>query len=124
VSGYRPFLRRGEPAPWFGASAIGGSAAYNFHTVAGPHVLMLFLGSVGSAEGAAALSLVATHRALFDDERAAFFGVTCDRADAAEGRVAQSLPGIRFFLDESGEVSRLYGAGGGEGEPYRPRRRG
>src|SRR4051794_33501992 len=80
---YRPFLRPGEPAPWFRAPAIGGSRSYNFHTVAGRHVLMLFLGSAAGAEAAAALALVAQHRALFDDERAAFFGITSDPADAA-----------------------------------------
>ena len=117
---YRPFLRPGEPAPWFRAAAIGGSAGYTFHTVAGRHVLMLFLGSAAGPEAAAALALVAKHRALFDDAKAVFFGITCDPADAEEARVAQSLPGIRFFLDEAGEVSRLFGAAGGEGEPYRP----
>lgn len=117
---YRPFLRPGEPAPWFRASAIGGSAGYAFHTVAGRHVLMLFLGSAAAPEAAAALALVARHRALFDDVSAAFFGITCDPADAAEGRVEQSLPGIRFFLDEGAEVSRLFGAAGREGEAYRP----
>ncbi|MBV9931003.1 MAG: 2OG-Fe(II) oxygenase [Alphaproteobacteria bacterium] len=117
---YRPFLRPGEPAPWFRAPAIGGSATYNFHTVAGRHALMLFLGSAEGAEAAAALALVAKHRIVFDDASAAFFGVVCDPADVAEERVAQSLPGIRYFLDESREVSRLFGAAGGEGEPYRP----
>jgi hypothetical protein len=119
VTEIRPFLRRGEPAPWFRAHAIGGSPSYTFHTVAGRHVLMLFVGAAEKAEAAAALALVHRHRALFDDENACFFGVTCDPADAAEGRVAQSLPGIRFFLDESGEISRLYGALA-EGGAYRP----
>lgn len=117
---YRPFLLPGEPAPWFRAAAIGGSASYAFHTVAGRHVLLLFLGSAASPEAGAALALVAKHRALFDDAQAAFFGMTCDPADASEGRVAQSLPGVRFFLDADAEISRLFGAAGGAGEPYRP----
>jgi predicted 2-oxoglutarate/Fe(II)-dependent dioxygenase YbiX/peroxiredoxin len=117
---YRDFLRRGEPAPWFRAPAIGGSGAYNFHTVAGRHVLMLFFGAAARPGAAAALALVEKHRALFDDVRTAFFGVTCDATDAAEGRVAQALPGIRFLLDPEREVSRLYGASGAAGEAYRP----
>ena len=119
MSGFRPFLRRGEPAPWFRAPTIGGARDYSFHTVAGRHVLMLFLGTASRPEAAAALDLVAQHRVLFDDIGACFFGVTCDPADAAEGRVAQSLPGIRFFLDADVTVSRLYGAADGEGT-YRP----
>jgi predicted 2-oxoglutarate/Fe(II)-dependent dioxygenase YbiX/peroxiredoxin len=119
VSEIRPFLRRGEPAPWFRAEAIGGSPSYTFHTVAGRHVLMLFFGTAQEPEAAAALALVQRHRSLFDDDKACFFGITCDPADAGEARVAQSLPGIRFFLDSGGEISRLYGATAGDGA-YRP----
>lgn len=62
--------------------------------------------------------MVARHRTLFDDRKAAFFGVTVDPEDAAKGRIGQELPGIRFFLDYGLEVSRLYGAS--EGDSYRP----
>jgi predicted 2-oxoglutarate/Fe(II)-dependent dioxygenase YbiX/peroxiredoxin len=119
VTETRPFLRRGEPAPWFRAQAIGGSPSYTFHTVAGRHVLMLFFGAAQSEEAAAGLALVQRHRPVFDDENACFFGITCDPGDAAEGRVAQSLPGIRYFLDKKGEISRLYGASA-DGGAYRP----
>jgi predicted 2-oxoglutarate/Fe(II)-dependent dioxygenase YbiX/peroxiredoxin len=120
VTEIRPLLGRGEPAPWFRATTVGGSPGYAFHTVAGRHVLMLFLGSADAPGAAAALALVQQHRTLFDDARACFFGITCEPADAAEGRVVPSLPGIRFFLDEDGEVSRLYGASGAGGGAYRP----
>jgi predicted 2-oxoglutarate/Fe(II)-dependent dioxygenase YbiX/peroxiredoxin len=119
MSETRPLLRRGEPAPWFRGHAIGGAPSYSFHVVAGRHVLLLFLGAATAPGAAAALALVERHRALFDDERACFFGVTCDPADAAEERVRQSIPGVRFFLDADGAISRLYGAAGAEG-PYRP----
>lgn len=46
----------------------------------------------------AALDLVRSRRALFDDVRACFFGVTVDPADEARGTIAQALPGMRFFL--------------------------
>ena len=53
---------------------------------------------------------VAAHRHLFDDNRISFSGVTADPDDHAEGRVKESLPGIRFFFDVGGAVWRLYGS--------------
>lgn len=47
---------------------------------------------------------------LFNDARAAFFGVSVDRADETERRIADKTPGYRFFHDHDGAVSRLYGA--------------
>src|SRR5215204_4514767 len=105
----RPFASA-EPAPWFHAQALSGSPRYAFDTVAGRWVLMLFAGSAARPETQAALELVARHRRLFDDQRACFFGVTVDPADAAMGRIDQSLPGIRWFLDYDGAVSKAYGA--------------
>jgi predicted 2-oxoglutarate/Fe(II)-dependent dioxygenase YbiX len=71
---------------------------------------MLFFGRAKEQASSVALRLVDAHRALFDDERACFFGITVEPSDAAEGRIAQSLPGIRFFLDYDRGLSRLYGA--------------
>ncbi len=59
---------------------------------------------------AAALAAVERNRTLFDDERIAFFGVSLDPADRSEGRIRESLPGLRHFLDFDWQVSRLYGA--------------
>ena len=103
-------LGPGDPAPWFQAPAIGGSDRYAFDTAAGRPILMLFFGSARLPEAASALALMRSRRPLFDDERAAFFGVTVDAEDAATGRVAQELPGIRFFLDGDRAVSALFGA--------------
>ena len=55
---------------------------------------------------------------MFDDQRAAFFGVTVDPSDETEHRVAQHLPGIRWFLDYDRAVSTLYGAASGDGDDY------
>ena len=110
----RPFVPA-EPAPWFHARALDGSPRYAFDTVAGRWVLMLFVGNAGSPEGQEALGLLARQRQLFDDHRACFFGVTVDPSDEAEGRIAQSLPGIRWFLDYDRKVSTTYGAVSGEG---------
>lgn len=111
-------LARGDTAPWFKVPALSGSPNYVFDTAAGRYVLLLFFGSAAQAPSKAALDLVQRHRDCFDDERACFFGVTVDPSDAAEGRIEQQLPGIRFFLDYDRKVSTLYGAA--EGEHYRP----
>ena len=114
-----PPLMPGDPAPWFRAPALGGSPTYVFDTAAGRPILLLFFGTAAEEQSAAALSLVQAKRALFDDEHACFFGVTVDPSDAAQGRIAQQLPGLRFFLDYDRAVSSLYGADAGEGR-YRP----
>lgn len=107
-------LRKGDAAPWFKAAALSGSERYVFDTVAGRSVLMLFFGSGRNPESAAALALVQSHRALFDDQRGCFFGITVDPADAAGGGIRQQLPGIRYFLDYDRRVSLLFGAVLGE----------
>jgi len=109
----------GEAAPWFRAAVLGGSRTYAFDTVGGRAVLLLFFGSAGHAEAASALASMLKQRRLFDDSHAAFFGVSVDPADAAEGRIRQQLPGLRFFLDYDRAISRAYGADAGEGR-YRP----
>ncbi|HEY0130591.1 MAG TPA: 2OG-Fe(II) oxygenase [Allosphingosinicella sp.] len=105
----RPLLP-GEPLPWFRAKAIGGSDNYVFDTAAGRYMLLLFFGRAADPGAAEALACVARHRPLFDDIGACFFGVTSDPEDEAGGRVAQQLPGIRFFLDSSGGLAALFGA--------------
>jgi peroxiredoxin len=100
----------GEPAPWFRAKALSGSERYAFDTVAGRHILMLFFGTAGREDCAAAIGIVARRRSLFDDERASFYGVTVDPADEANQRIEQLIPGIRWFLDYDKAVSRIFGA--------------
>jgi predicted 2-oxoglutarate/Fe(II)-dependent dioxygenase YbiX len=72
--------------------------------------VLCFLGSLGDPAGVAALQEVAANRQFFDDERASFFGVTIDPEDQEKWRARESLPGIRFFLDFDGAVSKAYGA--------------
>jgi len=109
-------LSLGEPAPWFHAAALAGNPRYAFDTAAGRWVVMLFMGSGAHPESQAALRLLEENRDLFDDTRACFFGVTIDRDDAASGRIAQRIPGIRWFLDFDRKVSAGYGAINAEGE--------
>ena len=114
-------LEPGDAAPWFRAPALDGAASYAFDTAAGRPMLLLFFGSAALPQAQAALTVVAANRALFDDANACFFGITCNPEDAERRRIAQLLPGIRFFLDYDRAVSRLYGAASGEGAAeYRP----
>jgi predicted 2-oxoglutarate/Fe(II)-dependent dioxygenase YbiX/peroxiredoxin len=114
-------LAPGDLAPWFRAPALDGARSYVFDTAAGRPILMLFFGTAAREDCADALGRVQAKRALFDDENACFFGVTVDPSDAERGRIAQALPGIRFFLDYDRAVSRLYGADPGDGSGrYRP----
>lgn len=105
----------GAPIPFFKARALSGNPTYAFDTVAGRAVIIAFLGSAGAAHSRAALQTLDRHRQLLDDINACFFGVTCDPADESEGRIAQQLPGIRFFLDYDQAISKLYGAIGESG---------
>ena len=100
----------GEAVPTFQAPALSGNPGYAFDSAAGRLIVVLFLGSGGWGPGSAALALLAREAQLFDDDNAAFFGVTIDPDDAALGRIAQRIPGIRWLLDYDGGVSRLYGA--------------
>lgn len=103
-------LEPGDAAPWFRAPAFQGSPTYAFDTAAGRPALLLFFGSAKTKPSVKALALVQANRALFDDVHTCFFGITCDPGDAAERRIAQQIPGIRFFLDFERKISRLYGA--------------
>jgi predicted 2-oxoglutarate/Fe(II)-dependent dioxygenase YbiX len=107
-------LGLGEAAPWFHCPVLEGSSNYTFDTAAGRPILMLFLGGATNGPAAAALAAVQAHNALFDDRNAAFFGVTVNPSDAAEGRIRTRIPGIRYFLDYDRAVSRLYGAADAE----------
>jgi len=104
-----PGPRIGEPAPWFVARSTG-NPRFTFHTAAGRYVALCFVGAAGHPLAAAALAELAQRRAVFDDLKASFFGVSIDPTDEAQGRVADSLPGLRWFWDHDLAVSRLYGA--------------
>jgi peroxiredoxin len=103
-------LGLGEAAPWFRCATLGGGDAYVFDSAAGRPILMLFFGSAANEQARAALAALQERRGLFDDEKAAFFGVTVDPSDESGQRIRRQLPGIRFFLDYDRAVSRQYGA--------------
>ena len=104
-----PGPRVGEPAPWFVARTTS-NPRFMFHTTAGRYTALCFAGAAEHPLAAAALAEVTRRRALFDDVKASFFGISIDPADEAQGRVGDSLPGLRWFWDHDLAVSRLYGA--------------
>jgi predicted 2-oxoglutarate/Fe(II)-dependent dioxygenase YbiX/peroxiredoxin len=99
----------GEPAPTFRARCTS-NEKYAFDAAAGRYLVLCFYGSAGDDAGRRMLSLLTTRRALFDDDRIAFFGISHDARDERQGLVREMLPGVRFFWDTSGEIGRLYGA--------------
>lgn len=102
-------LTVGEPAPWFHLPT-GKMPRFSFNTVAGRHLVMAFFGSTTQAASREVLQRMQSLRAVFDDERVSFFGITTDRDDVRLMRVQDSLPGVRYFHDFDGQVSSLYGA--------------
>ncbi|HEY8383371.1 MAG TPA: 2OG-Fe(II) oxygenase [Microvirga sp.] len=109
-------LHPGDPAPWFRQRCTS-NPDYAFDTVAGRYVVLCFYGTASDEAGRAALAAVEANRALFDDTSLCLFGVSVDPADEAQGRVRESLPGLRHFWDTDGRVSRLYGAVPHDAEP-------
>ena len=105
---YAP-LGPGDPAPWFHQRSTS-NPRYAFDTAAGRYIVICFFGSAGDARGRAAIQAALAKSDRFDDIRACFFGVSIDPLDETEGRVRESLPGLRFFWDFDGAVSRLYGS--------------
>lgn len=107
-------LSPGDPAPWFQGRALN-NPRFAFDTVAGRYVVLCFFGSAADPRAQAALIAAARRSILFDDAFACFFGVTRDPEDAAAGRIADRIPGYRFFIDADGAISRAYGALDGDG---------
>lgn len=111
----------GSPAPWFKAPVLGGNPDYTFHTVAGRVTLLLFAGSAEHSAVQAVRDLLLSQAELFDDRSCCLFIVTHDPADAAQGRLATRLPGIRVILDYDRAIGTAYGAcraGTDDREPY------
>jgi len=107
---FRFFIRRaGDPAPTFRARSAS-NPSYAFDSAAGRNIVLCFFGSTSHETGRSALEAVARNRAIFDDDRLAFFGVSVDPADEAQGRIRDAYPGIRFFHDHDGAICKLYGA--------------
>jgi peroxiredoxin/predicted 2-oxoglutarate/Fe(II)-dependent dioxygenase YbiX len=103
----------GEAAPWFVARSAA-NPRYHFDSVAGRYVVLSFFGSAADTLSAQVLAGFAQHGARFDDDNACFFGVSLDPEDERQARVADRVPGYRYFWDPAGDIARAYGLGAGE----------
>jgi peroxiredoxin len=102
-------LSAGDPAPWFHQRSFA-NPRYAIDTAAGRYLVLCFFASAGEPHSRAAIDAVLGRRDLFDDAKAAFFGLSVDPKDDTEKRIADSYPGYRFIFDFDGAVGRLYGA--------------
>jgi predicted 2-oxoglutarate/Fe(II)-dependent dioxygenase YbiX/peroxiredoxin len=107
----RPYLNLtpGDPVPWF-SQRSNDHQNFAFDRMAGRYIVLCFYGSLSDAAGGAAIQSVLANRQYFDDVRFSFFGVSLNPRDEAEVQARESMPGIRFFWDFDGTVSRLYGS--------------
>jgi peroxiredoxin/predicted 2-oxoglutarate/Fe(II)-dependent dioxygenase YbiX len=115
-------LRPGDPAPWFVAPSPT-NPRHHFDSVAGRYIVLCFFGSAVTPAVAEMLARIRGRTDIFDDERASFFGVSCDPDDERLQRVGESYPGHRLFWDFGLKVSGAYGAcepKRGEPMSYRP----
>jgi predicted 2-oxoglutarate/Fe(II)-dependent dioxygenase YbiX len=69
----------------------------------------MFFGTLSEALSRQAHDAVLSRRSLFDDKDAKFFGVSVDPADRTERGLKDQAPGLRYFWDFDGAISRLYG---------------
>src|SRR5215475_4693835 len=102
-------LDPGDPAPWTRQRTSDGELVF-LDKAGGRYIVLCFFASAADRVGAAAIEAARAHAHLFDDAKAAFFGVSVDRTDESAGRVNATLPGIRFLLDYDGSFSRAYGS--------------
>ena len=98
-------LQPGDPASWFQQrSSV--NPNYAFNSAAGRYLVLCFFMSAGNARARLALEAAFLQRALFDDHKAAFFGVSIDATDEQQKRVASKLPGYRYFWDFDRKISK------------------
>jgi predicted 2-oxoglutarate/Fe(II)-dependent dioxygenase YbiX len=95
----------GTPAPLFSAESPV-NPQFAFSSLGGRYVLLAFAPKEPGAR-AAMDAAIARHRALLRDDRLCLFVVLSERADYASRRNGN---GLHWFLDEGGEIARLYGA--------------
>ena len=102
-------LQAGDPAPWF-VTRASSNARYHFDQTAGRVVVLALIESAARPDSQAFLARIVQRRATFDDDHAAFYGLSVDPTDETSGRLQASLPGLRYLWDNHRVVSAAYGA--------------
>ena len=100
-------LSPGDPAPWFTQRACC-NPAYRFDTAAGRYIVLAFFVASDEPKAQEVLSVLQTHRKLFDDDKISFFGISISAED--DQKLKTAMPGIRWFIDADLQVSKLYGS--------------
>lgn len=111
-------LTVGEPAPWFRLPTTT-KERFTFDTLGGRHIVLMLFATAASTTTIRMLQAVRVLRPRFNDTTLSFFGMTTDREDVQLGRLRDQLPGVRFFLDADGDVTRRFGARAADGS-HRP----
>lgn len=101
-------LTPGDPAPAVMQRNSSGER-YHLDLAAGRSLVLCFFRASTTPHAAAVLAAVKRRGDLFDDSRAAFFGVTTDPEDEAQKRLTTIVPGYRFFWDYDNRIARAYG---------------
>jgi peroxiredoxin len=97
-------LTGGDPAPWFKA-ATNEAAETHIASFGGRFSVLGFFGNATDE----VIETIQQCRAILDDRKTPFFGVSWTGSDQERALIEKELPGIRYFLDTDGEISRLYG---------------
>ena len=105
-------LPAATPAPLFSAPSPV-NPKFAFGIVGGRYVLLAFL-PPPSPERDAAIAQVVANRDLIRDDEVLVFGVLPDEESFRRARDA--VNGLRWFGDWDGEIRRLYGAAGADGQ--------
>jgi peroxiredoxin len=102
-------LNFGKPAPWF-TCRTRSNPKFTFNTVGGRHVVLFFFDSDTNPAARSVIDRIIGDCERFDDSNLCFFGVSADPEDEFRQRLADQIPGIRYFWDGDRAVSSLYGA--------------
>ena len=103
-----PKLQFGEPAPSFRA-ATPSNPRYEFQTVAGRPIVLIFLGSPAGAAAGRLVREVASLQPAFNGRDLALFYVVSDPRDIEELEISQVRPGIHYFMDYDRTVALKLG---------------
>jgi hypothetical protein len=85
-------LLAGDSAPWFHVRCTAPDE-FAFDTAGGRYLVLCFFMTASDARGRSAVAAALEEPGLFDEVKAAFFGVSVDPADKALSRVAGRVPG-------------------------------
>lgn len=102
-------LSVGDPAPWLKLRTPS-NPSFAFDTIAGRYIVLAFFGTARHVHAQATVLAVQSRPDIFNDDFASFFGVTNDGSDLAAGRLKESYPGYRYFVDADFRMTRAFGA--------------